>query len=60
MNFTDILQIATAVILGNAASFAFFMGAMQASKHGDDMPKWAYLCMIVPLLFGAAGAWTLH
>jgi hypothetical protein len=59
------VQIVAAVIVGNAASFAFFMGAMEMSRQtkagadDDQMPWWVYACMIVPCIIGATGAYLL-
>lgn len=59
------VQVSAAVIVGNAASFAFFMGAMEMSKQtkrgtkDDDMPWWVYPCMIAPPLMVSGGAYLL-
>ncbi len=56
------VQVVAAVIVGNAASFAFFMGAMEMSKQtkkgalDDQMPWWVYVCTIVPPLMISGGA----
>jgi hypothetical protein len=52
----DIWQLwpyVSAVILGNAASFAFFMAALKCSKlqkdgvGNDELPWWVYIGLIV-------------
>lgn len=57
MDVPQFLQVVAAVIFGNAASFAFFMGAMRASKEqkegkaDHELTKWVYFCLIgAPLL----------
>lgn len=65
MNIDDILHIATAVILGNAVSFAFFMAALKISRlqsqgaSEDDLPLWTWLCMIPAPLVCLIGFATL-
>lgn len=58
MDMSLFFQTVAAVILANAVSFAFFMGAMKASKlqkegvKDDELPLWVYPCLIVaPLAF---------
>ena len=57
------VQIVSAVIVGNAASFAFFMGAMECSRlqksgaKDDELPWWVYVCLIVPPLMVSGGAY---
>jgi len=52
MDMSYFLQISAAVMLGNAVSFAFFMGAMKCSKlqgkgvADDALPLWVYACLI--------------
>ncbi|MBM1570141.1 hypothetical protein [Sulfitobacter mediterraneus] len=66
MEFWYFCQIAGAVMLGNAFSFAFFMGAMKCSKlqkngvKDDELPWWVYLCLIVPLLFAGLASASLN
>jgi len=61
MDVFGLIQIATAVILGNAVSFAFFMGAMKCSKlqkngvKDDELPWWVYVCLLSPLMFALSG-----
>lgn len=44
----ELWPIVTAVVVGNAASFAFFMAALQCSKmqkngtQSDNLPLWVY------------------
>ena len=51
----------SAVILGNAASFAFFMAAMKCSQlqktgvKDDELPWWVYAGLIVAPIVGAVG-----
>jgi hypothetical protein len=66
LDFWYFMQIVAAVIAANAASFAFFMGAMKASKEQkagkkeDQLPLWVYPCLIVPPLIVSLGAYLLH
>jgi len=59
------LQIVSAVVLANAVSFAFFMGAMKCSKlqkdgaKDDELPLWVYACLIFPPLVMSGGAYLL-
>lgn len=60
MDMSYFLQISAAVMLGNAASFAFFIGAMKCSKlqkdgvKDDALPLWVYACLLpAPLSFAS-------
>lgn len=59
MDFYYFLQVISAVMLANAASFAFFMAAMKCSKlqkqgiKDDALPLWVYAGLLAPL--GLAG-----
>lgn len=65
MDTWNFLSTITAVILGNAASFAFFMGAMKCSqlqKNGvkdDALPLWVYACLIAAPMVAIPGAYLL-
>jgi hypothetical protein len=58
-------QIAGAVILGNAFSFAFFMAAMKCSKlqktgvKDDELPWWVYAGLMAAPGFMAVAAYSL-
>lgn len=59
------MAIIAAVMVANLASFAFFMGAMRASKlqkngaRDNELPWWVYLCLIAPPLMISCGAFLL-
>lgn len=61
MEFDNFVQIIAAVMVANAASFAFFMAAMKCSKlqkqgvKDDALPLWVYACLVLPLLFAGWG-----
>jgi hypothetical protein len=65
MDFYFFLQVVCAVIVANAACAAFAFGAVAAirlSKEGkkqDELPIRVYLCLLCPLLLGAAGSYLL-
>ena len=65
MNIVGFLQIAAAVIVGNAASFAFFMAAMKASKEqkagkaDHELPRWVYAGFIAPIAMVGIAGWML-
>lgn len=56
----DIFVVIGGVIVGNAASFAFFMGAMRASKDqkegkaDDRLTWWVYPALLAAPLMGIA------
>lgn len=58
-------QIIAAVIVANGVSFAFFLGAMKASKEqkkgaaDHELPLWVYPCLIVAPLVVALGGYLL-
>lgn len=62
MDFYFFLQTVTAVMIANAASVAFFFGAMKCSKlqkggaANDELPLWVYACLIAPLGLAGLGA----
>lgn len=61
MDIWQLWPIVAAVILGNAASFFFFMAAMKCSqlqKNGvkdNQLPWWVYLGLIVAPVIGFVG-----
>ena len=61
MDIWQLWPIVSAVSLGNAASFLFFMAAMKCSqlqKSGvkdDELPWWVYLGLIIAPLVMSAG-----
>jgi hypothetical protein len=63
MDYIFSLQVTGAVILANAACFAFFMGAMECSRQqkrgvaDDQLPLWVYPCLIVAPFLMAVGAY---
>lgn len=60
------LQTIAAIIVANGVCFAFFMGAMKASrlqKNGaadDELPWWVYICLIVAPALLAIGSYLLE
>lgn len=66
MDIWQLLSIVAAVILGNAASFFFFMAAMKCSQlqkagaKDDELPWWVYLGLIVAPATGAVGVALLN
>lgn len=65
MDIWELWPIVSAVIIGNGASFFFFMAAMKCSKlqktgvKDDELPLWVYAGMIVAPLLVAFGAYLL-
>lgn len=63
MDIWFFVQVAAAVVFGNAASFAFFMAAMKASKlekkgvSDDNFPAWVYAGLMAAPLLLSWGAW---
>lgn len=61
MDVWALWPIVSAVILGNALSFAFFMAAMKASKlqkqgaKDDQLPMWVYAGLIAAPAVSAVG-----
>lgn len=61
MTVWDLWPYVSAIILGNALSFAFFMAAMKASKlqkngaKDDELPAWVYAGLIAAPVIGAIG-----
>ncbi len=61
MDIWQLWPIVAAVILGNAASFFFFMAAMKCSQlqktgvKDDQLPWWVYLGLVVAPLTMAGG-----
>ena len=66
MDIWQLWPIIAAVILGNAASFAFFMAAMKCSQlqktgvKDDELPWWVYAGLIVPPLTMVGGIVLLN
>lgn len=62
MDIWQYFSIVSAVILGNAASFFFFMAAMKMSKlqkdgvGDDELPWWVYVGMIIAPVTMSIGA----
>ena len=65
MDIWQLWPIVAAVILGNAASFLFFMAAMKCSQlqktgvKDDQLPWWVYLGLVVAPLTMAGGVASL-
>jgi len=65
MDIWQLWPIVSAVILGNAASFFFFMAAMKCSKlqkegvKDDELPWWVYAGLIVAPLVAMIGIMLL-
>ena len=61
MDIWQLWPIVSAVILGNAASFFFFMAAMKASKlqkngvKDAELPLWVWFGLLVAPAVGAVG-----
>lgn len=66
MDIWALWPIVSAVIIGNAASFAFFMAAMKWSKlektgvKDDELPWWVYVCLLVPMGVAMGGMLLLQ
>lgn len=62
MDFYFFVQVAAAVVVGNAASFAFFMGAMKMSRlqsqgvKEEDLPVWTWFALMPAPAMLALGA----
>ena len=66
MDIWAIWPIVSAVIIGNAASFAFFLAAMKMSRlektgvKDDEFPWWVYVCFLVPCAVAIGGLLLLR
>lgn len=66
MDIWNFISVSAAVIFGNAASFAFFMGAMKCSQlqktgvKDDELPWWVYACLLAPGPFVIGGVMLLN
>ena len=66
MTMTQLWPFISAIILGNALSFAFFMAALHCSKlqkdgaKDDELPWWVYLGLIAAPLVMAGGIASLN